>query len=326
MQSPTRLWLRRRAMSATSLSARLFRVRRVLSIGMRRALRESPEGNTSSSSQGSLPSLTELVKFGMLATCVHNYLLCSMQCVGPSMLPTIGASGDVVLMWPTASGLIKPRVGDIVIATSPTDPAATVCKRVTGLSGDEVHYQRLAGMPGTGTRAIVPRGQCWLLGDNASDSTDSRYYGPVPIGLIRGIVFLKVWPLSEFGWLPRVPPPPPRREPPSPRWEPPTPTQKPQQPPPPTSPPQQQHHHEEGGVRVQRVQQLHPDDGVGEQAAPREMRPTPPTMPPQAPPQGASSPPAPSVHARDESRVTVSSNPAEGTPDCAPAPVRTQRH
>lgn len=38
----------------------------------------------------------------------------------------------------------------------------------------------------------VPPGHVWLEGDNASNSTDSRYYGPVPLAMVRGRVFLKV--------------------------------------------------------------------------------------------------------------------------------------
>ena len=32
----------------------------------------------------------------------------------------------------------------------------------------------------------VPQGHVWLLGDNPSNSRDSRHYGPVPMGLIIG--------------------------------------------------------------------------------------------------------------------------------------------
>ena len=52
-----------------------------------------------------------LIQFGALTAFAQNYVLAVMQCVGPSMLPTLGASGDVVLMWPTASGLMKPQLG-----------------------------------------------------------------------------------------------------------------------------------------------------------------------------------------------------------------------
>ena len=45
----------------------------------------------------------------------------------------------------------------------------------------------------------VPKGHVWIQGDNLQNSTDSRYYGPVPYSLLRGRVFYKIWPPSEFG-------------------------------------------------------------------------------------------------------------------------------
>ena len=90
-----------------------------------------------------LASIPGLAAFGALAACAQHYVLAVMQCVGPSMLPTIGRSGDVVLMWSTANGWIGPHRGDVVICASPTDPTSTVCKRVHGMPGDVVRWRRL---------------------------------------------------------------------------------------------------------------------------------------------------------------------------------------
>lgn len=38
----------------------------------------------------------------------------------------------------------------------------------------------------------IPKGHVWLLGDNPNYSKDSRDYGPVPYGLIRGRACFKV--------------------------------------------------------------------------------------------------------------------------------------
>ena len=38
----------------------------------------------------------------------------------------------------------------------------------------------------------IPPGHVWLEGDNALNSTDSRYYGPVPSSLVKGRVILRV--------------------------------------------------------------------------------------------------------------------------------------
>ena len=149
--------------------------------------------------------LPGLVQFGALVAFCQNYVITSMQCAGPSMLPTLGLSGDIVLMWPTASGLITPQLGDVVICTSVTDPTSTVCKRIAGMPGDIVRYRWKPGMIHSSS-TLVPPGQCWLHGDNSNDSTDSRYYGSVPLALIKGVVFMKLWPLSEARWISRTPP------------------------------------------------------------------------------------------------------------------------
>ncbi|XP_035775463.1 mitochondrial inner membrane protease subunit 1-like [Anopheles albimanus] len=44
----------------------------------------------------------------------------------------------------------------------------------------------------------VPRGHLWIEGDNVQNSSDSRNYGPVPIGLVKSRAICRLWPLSEF--------------------------------------------------------------------------------------------------------------------------------
>ncbi|EQB79178.1 hypothetical protein CB1_056579052 [Camelus ferus] len=46
-------------------------------------------------------------------------------------------------------------------------------------------------VPPLAVKDLVPTGHVWLEGDNLQNSTDSRYYGPVPYGLIRGRIFFK---------------------------------------------------------------------------------------------------------------------------------------
>ncbi|TKY89445.1 hypothetical protein EX895_001976 [Sporisorium graminicola] len=40
----------------------------------------------------------------------------------------------------------------------------------------------------------VPLGHVWLAGENMANSTDSRHYGPVPLGMVRGKVLARVYP------------------------------------------------------------------------------------------------------------------------------------
>lgn len=45
---------------------------------------------------------------------------------------------------------------------------------------------------------IVPKGHVWLEGDNSENSLDSRFYGPVPMGLIESRVFCRLLPIKQF--------------------------------------------------------------------------------------------------------------------------------
>ncbi|XP_055638997.1 mitochondrial inner membrane protease subunit 1 [Toxorhynchites rutilus septentrionalis] len=44
----------------------------------------------------------------------------------------------------------------------------------------------------------VPKGHLWIEGDNVHNSSDSRNYGPVPIGLVKSRAVCRVWPPAEF--------------------------------------------------------------------------------------------------------------------------------
>lgn len=44
----------------------------------------------------------------------------------------------------------------------------------------------------------VPLGHVWLTGDNLANSTDSRHYGPVPLGMVKGKVIARVYPSPRW--------------------------------------------------------------------------------------------------------------------------------
>jgi signal peptidase I len=51
------------------------------------------------------------------------------------------------------------------------------------------------------TRCTIGDGFVWVMGDNRDHSHDSRAFGPIDEDLIVGRAFVKVWPLSQFGFL-----------------------------------------------------------------------------------------------------------------------------
>ncbi|KAJ3044451.1 hypothetical protein HK097_001455 [Rhizophlyctis rosea] len=114
------------------------------------------------------------------------------------MLPTFNMWGDIVLME-TISWRWRRKIdlGDVVVAISPADPSKTVLKRVLGLPGDTIIQDPTKPQPER-QYITVPPGHVWLQGDNFTNSTDSRQYGPVSMGLIRGKAFCKVWPRVQW--------------------------------------------------------------------------------------------------------------------------------
>ncbi|KAH7512758.1 hypothetical protein FEM48_Zijuj12G0124300 [Ziziphus jujuba var. spinosa] len=122
---------------------------------------------------------------------------------GPSMLPTLNITGDVVLAEHVSHRFGKVGPGDLVLVRSPDDPRKTVTKRIVGVEGDKVTF--LVPMSTHQYRtAVVPKGHVWIQGDNTYVSNDSRNFGPVPYGLIQGKVFfrfLRISPEFRYGLL-----------------------------------------------------------------------------------------------------------------------------
>ena len=91
---------------------------------------------------------------------------------GDSMRPTL-EPGDRLLVLRRA----KARPGDLVTVPDPRDGSRTVVKRVASVSADGVV----------------------VVGDNPSQSTDSRVFGAVPAASVRGRVVYRYHPDHRRG-------------------------------------------------------------------------------------------------------------------------------
>ncbi|CAN7002395.1 unnamed protein product [Brassica rapa subsp. trilocularis] len=110
---------------------------------------------------------------------------------GDSMSPTFNPQrnsylDDYVLVEKFCLQDYKFARGDVVVFSSPTHFKDRYIKRIVGLPGEWISSSRDV--------IRVPEGHCWVEGDNKASSLDSRTFGPIPLGLIRGRVTSVVWP------------------------------------------------------------------------------------------------------------------------------------
>ncbi|KAF5736311.1 mitochondrial inner membrane protease subunit 1-like [Tripterygium wilfordii] len=118
---------------------------------------------------------------------------------GPSMLPTLNITADLLLAERLSHRFGKVEPGDIVLVRSPVAPRKVVTKRVIGMEGHSMTYVVDPNSSDRCETIVVPKGHLWVQGDNIYASTDSRRFGPVPYGLLEGKVFWRIWPPKDFG-------------------------------------------------------------------------------------------------------------------------------
>eukprot|EP00257_Ricinus_communis_P016708 XP_015574965.1 mitochondrial inner membrane protease subunit 1 [Ricinus communis] len=140
-----------------------------------------------------------VAKFLCFLHVTNTYLCTAALTYGPSMLPTLNLTGDLVLAERISPRFGKVGPGDIVLVRSPVNPKRIVTKRVMGVEGDSVTYVVDPKNSDASNTVVVPKGHIWIEGDNVYDSNDSRKFGAVPYGLLHAKVFWRVWPRKDFG-------------------------------------------------------------------------------------------------------------------------------
>jgi len=161
-----------------------------------------------------------------IATIVRVFILQQFYISGPSMETTL-FQDNRVLVSKLSYRLFDIDRGDVVVFDRVTTDGGTVqhddlIKRVIGLPGDKIEIKSCnvfindqlllepyldafdLGQSALEDRCrvpdmepqVVPAGDVFLMGDNRSQSYDSRMFGPIDENLIVGRAFVVVWPLS----------------------------------------------------------------------------------------------------------------------------------
>ena len=168
---------------------------------------------------------------------VRAFLAQAYYIPSESMTPQL-AVNDRVVVSKLAYDLHDPHRGDIVVfdappgqPTRPDRASAPIrfirrlfqpstheyIKRVVALPGERVEARKgrilINGKrlvepylpPGTTTRdftvRVVPDRQLWVMGDNRSNSEDSRVFGPIRRSTVVGRAVVRVWPVQRISFL-----------------------------------------------------------------------------------------------------------------------------
>jgi signal peptidase I len=129
---------------------------------------------------------------------------------GPVSPGCLGGSNDRVLACRICLDLGSPSRGDIIGLPGETvheDDHGSIWIKKAGSTTftklDEPYLSaqlRLADSVHFGRAWRVPDGQYFVLGDNRSQSCDSRTWGSVPRHDMIGTVVFRYWPLSRLGF------------------------------------------------------------------------------------------------------------------------------
>jgi signal peptidase I len=158
-----------------------------------------------------------------IALLVEAFLIQAFWIPSPSMEPTLDV-GDRVLVNKLSYKFHDVNRGDVVVFERP--PGAStgqngeikdLIKRVVAVGGDTIEAKEgnvfVNGEqvdedylePGTPTDNLplttIPDGQVFVMGDNRTNSEDSRIFGPIDEDAIVGRAFIRVLPITDIGWL-----------------------------------------------------------------------------------------------------------------------------
>ena len=161
--------------------------------------------------------IRELVLTLALALAIFLLLQTTIQSSiveGSSMQPSL-ENGQRLIVVKAVYHFRDPQRGDIIIIHPPVAaPEKQWVKRVIGLPGDTVEVKNhtvyvnnkaltepyIRETPNYTMKLVtVEPGQYFVLGDNRNNSTDSHYGWTVAKTGIVGEVWLRLWPLSEWG-------------------------------------------------------------------------------------------------------------------------------
>lgn len=140
----------------------------------------------------------------------------------------LGFSGNRIFYY-RFPAIRQPRVGDIIVFRYPDDPSRDFIKRCVAVGGQTVEIRdkvlyvdghprdepfavhkdprtlpRELGPRDNFGPFVVPQDHLFMMGDNRDNSQDSRFWGALPVNLVKGKAMFLYWSWDPDRRLPRV--------------------------------------------------------------------------------------------------------------------------
>jgi signal peptidase I len=152
---------------------------------------------------------------------IQNFVVNGYVIPSSSMEPTLQVN-DKIFSEHLTYYQRAPQAGDIVTFHDPEVADRTLVKRciategqtvdlidgtlyIDGVSQDQSYTHGLPSYPLSTAPGVtvsypytVPKGEIWVMGDNRTNSADSRYLGAIPVSSVTGRVCCIYWPFDHF--------------------------------------------------------------------------------------------------------------------------------
>ena len=170
--------------------------------------------------QSNAQSFWELVKFAVIAIAIvipiRVFIAQPFVVSGSSMVPTF-ENGQYLIINEISYRLDNPQRGDVVVFRYPNDTKKFFIKRVIALPNETLKIEGnvvtiineshpegftleepyVKNIANNNMTFKLQEGEYFVMGDNRSASSDSRFWGPVHRDLFIGKSFLRLLPVNK---------------------------------------------------------------------------------------------------------------------------------
>ncbi len=167
----------------------------------------------------------ELLRFAIIAlaiaTVIRIFIAEPFVVSGASMVPTF-TNGDYLIVDKLSYKFNDPKRDDVIVFRYPNDTTKFFIKRIIGLPNETIDIQGsevtitnqshpdgfkidqpfVKNLANNDTHFELKDNEYFVMGDNRSASSDSRYWGAVNKKLITGKAFLRLLPIKSIDILP----------------------------------------------------------------------------------------------------------------------------